>query len=370
MQGIAGIAGCLWVCMHYHHFLFSPEIGGAARTAFLLAEDLHQRGHKSSVWLPPDGPAAREVRRLGPEVCTYNRAAAFSSWKFTTVCENLKIARRLQAGRPGVAHVHHPQLYGALRFGLSRSRLKRVVHVQIEEEEAGLRWAFKQPPDLIITCARFLVEPIRRVLPQASQKSQWIECVPNVVDTQRFFPGDKTEAKRRVGAPPVPLILMLANLAPHKGQETAIRAVSFLKERGIFVCCWLAGSEREGMTQYTTRLESLIRGLALADRVRLLGQREDAPDLLRAADYFLLPSTKEALPLPILEAQACRVPVLAAPTAGIPEAVSDRETGFLIAAGNAAEYGKCLDNLLGNSDLRARVTEAAFVKTTREYNRQ
>ena len=53
-------------------------------------------------------------------------------------------------------------------------------------------------------------------------------------------------------------------------------------------------------------------------------------DLLRAADFFLLPSTHEGLPLSILEAQASGVPVLAAPTAGVPEVVTDGETGFLV----------------------------------------
>src|SRR5262249_48318367 len=153
-------------------------------------------------------------------------------------------------------------------------------------------------------------------------------AVPNTVDTARFFPGDRQEAKAKVGAPPLPLVLMLANLAPHKGQETAVRAVAELKRRGIDVACWLAGEERGGGDAFTVRLRGLIAELGLADRVRLLGFRGDAPELLRAADFFLLPSTHEGLPLTVLEAQASKVPVLASATAGIPEAVQDGETGF------------------------------------------
>ena len=76
----------------------------------------------------------------------------------------------------------------------------------------------------------------------------------------------------------------------------------------------------------------------MGECVRLLGQRDDANVLLRAADFFLLPSTNEGLPLSILEAQATKVPVLAAPTAGIPEIVRDAETGFLIPATDAPGY--------------------------------
>jgi glycosyltransferase involved in cell wall biosynthesis len=120
------------------------------------------------------------------------------------------------------------------------------------------------------------------------------------------------------------LILLVANLAPHKGHkghETAIRAVAILKERGVNAWLWFAGIERGDSLEYTERLKTLCGELGVAGRVRFLGQRSDVPELLRAADFFLLPSTSEGLPLSILEAQASKVPVIAAPTAGIPEII-------------------------------------------------
>src|SRR5262249_28602479 len=147
-----------------------------------------------------------------------------------------------------------------------------------------------------------------------------IVAIPNAVDTTRFFAGDKATAKRGVGARcALPLVVMLANLAPHKGQETAIRAVALLKNRGTPVCLSLAGTVPRGAGDYSEHLRNLIRELEVTELVQLLGQRQDAPELLRAADLFLLPSTHEGLPLSILEAQASKVPVLAAPTAGVPE---------------------------------------------------
>jgi glycosyltransferase involved in cell wall biosynthesis len=258
---------------------------------------------------------------------------------------------------------------GALRWGLMRTGLTRVVHIHLEEGEPSLRWAFKSPPDLIISCARFLVDLVRRALPKGSAGRTRIVAVPNAVDTEQFTPGSKEQAKARVGAPAGrPLLLMLANLAPHKGQETAIRAVALLKQRGLEVTCWLAGLERHGEGAYTARLRTLIHEAGVGDRVQLLGQRRDAPDLLRAADFFLLPSTNEGLPLSVLEAQATRVPVLAAPTAGIPEVVRDDETGFLIPASDVEGYARRVEQLLANPGLADRVAEAAFLHTTREHS--
>jgi glycosyltransferase involved in cell wall biosynthesis len=160
---------------------------------------------------------------------------------------------------------------------------------------------------------------------------------------------------------------MLANLAPHKGQETAIRAAALLKRRGVDLTFWLAGVER-AQGGYTRRLEALIGEAGVGDRVELLGQRGDAADLLRAADFFLLPSTHEGLPLSVLEAQASKVPVLAAPTAGVPEVVQDGETGFLLAADDPEAYALRLEQLVRQPELSRRVADRAHARTTSEYN--
>jgi glycosyltransferase involved in cell wall biosynthesis len=213
------------------------------------------------------------------------------------------------------------------------------------------------------------VDQVRRALPAAHQERQKIVAVPNAVDTRRFWPGDKEDAKARVGAPAnVPLVLMLANLAPHKGQETAIRAMALLKQRGLQLACWLAGIERGGVKSYTERLRWFIEEMGVSDRVHLLGARNDAPDLLRAADFLLLPSTCEGLPLSILEAQATKVPVLANPTAGIPEVLSHGKTGFLIPAEDAEGYATCISNLLKSAQLYYSVADNAYRQTTQEHN--
>jgi glycosyltransferase involved in cell wall biosynthesis len=88
---------------------------------------------------------------------------------------------------------------------------------------------------------------------------------------------------------------------------------------------------------------------------------------LRASDIFLLPSTNEGLPLSILEAQACRTAVIAAPTAGIPEVVRDNETGFLISAGDVEGYAAAIRRLLLEPDLAFRIVNQAHENVTRHF---
>jgi glycosyltransferase involved in cell wall biosynthesis len=356
--------------MQCNQVLVSRELGGAGLIALRIADELRTRMRPSRVWIPGKGAATHEAHRLGLDVECYDGALISESQsRWQSVIGNLEFWKNLRGGGGGLVHVHSPYAYRLLLPGLILSRMPLVAHVHNDEGHESFRWTFRRPPHLIITCARFLVDPVRQALPRSLQQRQWIEAVPNAVNTRRFAPGDKQDAKQSVGAPTdSPLALMLANLAPHKGQETAIRAVAILKQAGVSIRCWLAGIERGGGKSYTDRLETLIWELGVEDHVRLLGQREDADLLLQAADFFLLPSTHEGLPLSILEAQATKVPVLAAPTAGIPEVVADGETGFLIAADDAVGYADRIQSLLNQPALYRRVAEQAHARAISELS--
>jgi glycosyltransferase involved in cell wall biosynthesis len=344
----------------YHQFLASSELGGAGLIGIHIAEYLARTKRCCNIWVPGAGPAENAACLLNLPVRYYNIEYARSRSKWRTFMANWQVYRKLQNKNQGLVHVHGALYYGLLNLGLKFSGLKRVVHIHIEEGLTGLQWAFQSQPEMIITCAQFLVDHIRMALPIEKQNYQRIEAVPNAVDTKRFSPGDKATAKTSIDAPSMPLMVMVANIAPHKGQETAIRTVALLKQRGINLACWIAGLEREKKQTYTIQLQSLINELMVTDRVFLLGQRSDIPKLLQASDFFLLPSIREGLPLSILEAQACKVPVLAAPTAGIPEVIHNGETGFLIAADDVKGYADCLQALIEHPELSETIIDAAY----------
>jgi glycosyltransferase involved in cell wall biosynthesis len=343
-------------------------VGGAALVGLHVADHLRRSQQHAQVWIPGPGAAKEEAGRLGLTTAAYDAPALLGRSKLHAIWSNWRLAQQLRRDGARLVHIHTPVHYAALRWGLRWAGVKRVVHVHLETDAERIGWALQTCPELIVTCAHAFVDRVRQALPADRQDKQRIVAVPNAVDVERFAPGAKTAAKQRVGAPvDRPLVLMLANLAPHKGQETAIRAVALLMQRGIDVNCWLAGIERGGATTYTDRLKQLIGQCEVADRVRLMGQRSDAPDLLRAADFFLLPSTCEGLPLSILEAQATGVPVLTAPTAGIPEVVKDGETGCLIAADNAAAYADRLQSLLDRPQIAGRIADAARAQVLANY---
>jgi len=102
--------------------------------------------------------------------------------------------------------------------------------------------------------------------------------------------------------------------------------------------------------------KALASELGLEDRVRWLGVRSDVPDLLARAQALVLPSLREGLPLVVLEAASCEVPVLASRVGGVPEVVWEGETAMLVPPGDVNAWSKLLEDLPAR---RARLREGA-----------
>jgi glycosyltransferase involved in cell wall biosynthesis len=354
----------------FHQFLVSREFGGAGEIALQLATQWREReGRDPHVWIPGEGRAAEKVRALGLPMRHYDMEGIFSRGRLRAAWANAIAAARLRMLGSGLVHIHSPHHYAALRHGFRLAGVRRVLHIHLDFGAQNLRWTLRKPPELIVTCANFLTESVRNALPPALRECTRIVSVPNAVDLQKFAPGDKPAAKAKLGAPSDrPLLLMMANLATHKGQETAIRAVRLLNDRGRNVQLWLAGADRSGDGHFEAKLQALIAELGIGDRVTLLGFRKDGPELLTAADILLLPSTSEGLPLTLLEAQASGTPVIAAPTAGIPEIVEDGRTGFLVPADDAQGYAARIETLLAAPGIVQQMTATALDRCRRLHS--
>jgi L-malate glycosyltransferase len=157
-----------------------------------------------------------------------------------------------------------------------------------------------------------------------------IEVISNFVDTARFAPSRDRAGLRRL-FPELgdgePVLIHVSNFRPVKRIRDVVAIFAEVNRR---LPCRLVmigdGPERAGA-------ERRLGELGLEERVAFLGNQEDFVELLAASDVFLLPSEKESFGLAALEALSCGVPVVASDIGGIPELVSDGETGCLAPVG-------------------------------------
>ena len=347
--------------IRYHQMLVSPHVGGGARIAMAIHQHLvHERGPVGQFLVPPGGEAERMVRAAGAPFVGYDVERLTGTGRIGSLLENLGLCGRMARFRAGILHVHAPFVFGAIRPFRSVSSLRCVLHVRLDFAASDLASAVRRPPDAIVVCAEYMRGAVEEALTKSGASGTLVRVVRNAVDTDAFSPGDRHAAKLAVGADPgSPLAMVIANLSPHKGQHTAIQAVARLKDRGVYMRLWIVGAERKDAKGYLGRLQALCCDQGVADRVQFLGFRTDVAALLQAADYLLLPSTSEGLPLTILEAQASGAVAIAAPTAGVPEVVQDGTTGYVVAADDPEGYAQRLEMLQASDELTGSIRSAA-----------
>jgi glycosyltransferase involved in cell wall biosynthesis len=179
--------------------------------------------------------------------------------------------------------------------------------------------------------------------------------------------GVEPAAYEDVGEPPAgrPRVLCVGRLVPEKGQSVLLEAFARLTERGV-----AAELELVGYGPSRERLERLARRLGLADRVTFAGAvgQDAIAEHYRDASVFCLPSFWEGIPVVLMEAMACRRPVIATAVAGVRELVRDGETGLLVSPGRADELADALERLLGDADLRRRMGAQGRRYVTRHYD--
>jgi glycosyltransferase involved in cell wall biosynthesis len=329
---------------------------------------VERRGAVSRLLVPGGGAAERALVEKRFPYRRYDLDALVSSSRARSLRANAALAVGLWRHRRGLLHFHSPFVYGAARPMLMATGYLRVLHVHLDFSAEQLRWPLELTPDLILMCARSIRPQVEAALsPQAAARTQ-LQVIQNAVDMNQFRRADRAAAKAGFGLDPqAPLAVIIANLAPHKGQETAIRAVAQVARQHPGIQLWVVGQDRGQKGHYLADLQAMCGELGVVEKVQFLGFRSDIPEILRAADFLLLPSTSEAFPLVILEAQASGAVVIAAPTADIPDVVVDGTTGYIVPAGDFGTYAARMNQLIMEPGLAARLADNAHDRV-RQYH--
>ncbi|WP_346779982.1 D-inositol-3-phosphate glycosyltransferase [Streptomyces sp. S3(2020)] len=187
------------------------------------------------------------------------------------------------------------------------------------------------------------------------------------VNLDRFSPADgRAAARARLDLPQDALIPLFAGrIQPLKAPDILLRAVAVLLDerpelRSRLVVPIVGGPSGSGLAK-PEGLQKLAARLGIADVVRFrppVGQ-EQLADWFRAASVLVMPSYSESFGLVAIEAQAAGTPVLAAAVGGLPVAVRDQRTGFLVRGHNPADYARVLRDLADDPHLAPRMGEAA-----------
>jgi glycosyltransferase involved in cell wall biosynthesis len=177
--------------------------------------------------------------------------------------------------------------------------------------------------------------------------------IPNGVDVSKFRPDLALglAVRRELGIPPdSPVLGIVGDLIPLKGQEVFLKAASVVAEDWPAAHFLVVGSPRADASsqRYSQGLCALSESLGLDPRVIFTGRRSDIPAVLNALDALVVASATETGPLVLLEALACGVPVVSTPVGRAPELLRDGLVGYLYELGNHEALAGRLRSILAD----------------------
>ena len=261
---------------------------------------------------------------------------------------------------------------GLLALGLSRAPQKTVVHVRDclpPGRVSALALRAVDRADAVIANSAHTAATLGRAATRA-------RVVHNAVDLAGLDAAaiEPAAARRRLGLGPGPVLAVVAQITPWKGQDDAVEMLAALSPRHPDAQLLLVGSVKfdSGATRhdnaaYLDGLRRRIADLGLERRVRLLGQRDDVPQILAATDLLLAPSWEEPFGRSIIEAMAAGVAVLATAVGGPPEIIEDGRSGLLLAPRNPRLWAEAIARLLDEPARLAAIAAAGREQARRRF---
>jgi glycosyltransferase involved in cell wall biosynthesis len=216
----------------------------------------------------------------------------------------------------------------------------------------------------VVTCT----EDNRQYLQRLSDNGTPLLRLYHGLNLTRF---DRLQADH-LGIPSTtPTILSVARFREKKGLLSLIQACHLLNTRGYQFHCWIVGF---GPLQ--SAMETLIRELMLEHHVTLLGQQplEAVVGLYQRADIFALPcqvaqdGDRDGIPNVLMEAMACRLPVVTTAVSGIPELIRHDHNGLLVPQRDPEALALALAHLLDNPAIRQRLGQAGRQTIEQEFS--
>ena len=357
---------------------WDEERGGVVSVARNLTRYLQSRGHHVVFFHPGTTLfLRRRTTKLGFDGATLRLVLPYGEryrllrvvvFPFLFAAGLIQLLWFLRRERVQIINLHYVE-DGFAYFAVCRRLLPIRLVTSIHGRDAFYR---EKPRSRYSRAFRFLIRCSDLVvLPSSSYRKKLLQAFPaigkkvvfihNGIDPVQFAPMDE----ERVGRPIAErYMLCVAELRDYKGIDILLRAAKPLLDNEDSVSLVLAG---DGPLRQP--LEELAASLGIRDRTSFLGTKgaADIAALMRGCELLVLPSREEPFGIVLIEAMACKTPIVASEIGGIPEIIEHERTGILVEPENPYALTEALRTVLANEDLRRRLAENGYRRAMERF---
>jgi len=322
--------------------------GGQEIRILTEARGVARRGHEVAIAAPPDS-------RILPAAAAYGVEAIALPIGRKNLRGLFALRRLLRQRRFDVVNTHSSTdswLAALGRIGLRDAPpLVRTRHISAAiPGDPASRWLYKHATRHIVTTG----ERLRgQVIAATGVDAARAVSIPTGIDLGRYRPGDREAARRALGLTPGGFVVgIVATMRGWKGHSYLFEAFAKLGDPAARLLAVGDGPQREN-------LGGLARELGIESRVVFPGNQDDVVPWMQAMDVYCLPSwANEGVPQGLMQAMACRIPVVSTPVGSIDEIVRDGDTGLLVPPKDADALRAAIERLRTDASLRERLAAA------------
>ncbi len=323
-----------------------------------LMRSLRARGHEV-IGVCADGPLLQDVRDEGFQVTALPMARSLSP---TAQWQALRALHALfHAEKPDLVHAHMPISGFLARVAARAAGVPRVAYTchgflfnqpgPAPRRAASLvaEWLAGRLTDVFMTVSQEEARDARRLL-----ICRHARAVGNGRDPAMFRPdaGARAAVRAALGVPEERVVVTaVSRLVRHKGYPELLAAM-----RQVDAELWIVGSRLP--SDHGEDLGPCFAQAGLGGRLRMLGYRSDVAAILAASDIFVLPSHFEGLPMSVIEAMLCGLPVVATDIRGPREQVVHGVSGLLVPPATIEPLAAALQLCVSDEAMRRAMGDA------------
>jgi glycosyltransferase involved in cell wall biosynthesis len=361
-------------------------IGGSYYSLLYLVKNLDRRRFEPVVVFQAEHSLLPSFREAGVETVVWRkvppftfagRAAGMPAWMGLPLavaqkvanflrCFLLQAVRRalfLRRRRVQIVHLNNSVLYNHEWMLAARLAHERGINDTYPREARF--WARRVDAVVCISQA------VRRQLEQRGLDHGQLVDIPNGLDPEELATGIPAAELRRVHRLTVetPVVVMVGNLKPWKGQETVLRAMALVCSKHRDAHCFFVGATAAADRPFEDRLRALAADLGLRDRIVFVGFRENVTDYMHLADVVVHSSVRpEPFGRVALEAMACRKPFIGSDAGGIPEIVDHGRTGLTYPPGDVERLADAVVWVIENRQAAMQMGERGYERLIAKFH--